>query len=51
MVYSALNQFLELRKKKENEQHTHSQPGKGSYKIDNNELDDFYELINIFYNM
>ena len=45
MVYSALNQFLEGRKKKENEQHTHSQPGKGSYKIDNHELGDFYELL------
>ena len=45
MVYSALTNFLEKNKKKENNQHTHSQPGKGSYTIDKDDLDEFYELI------
>ena len=46
MVFSELVNFLESHKKKENDQHTHSQPGKGSYTINENELDEFYGLIN-----
>ena len=45
MASNKLNEFLELNKKKDNEKHTHSQPGKGSYRIDSKDLTTFYELI------